>query len=1078
MQRICPTCQAPCSATARFCEACGARLSLTRPELRAGTLLFCDVVDSTRLANQLDPDDYNRAVAAFERAVRAVARRHEGYIDRVAGDGAFVVFGFPLAREDSAVSAVAAGLGLVRATQAIVTAAGGSLNLRVGIASGRVVMGDIIASVAVSGRSITGVAANLAARLAAAAEPGAVVVCDDTHSLVGEQIGWRPLGPLRLKSFDEPVAAWQAVQEREPVSRFDAVRPTGAPTDLVGRDEALQALSRHWSAISQGQGQGVLIVGDAGIGKSRLARACVNQLQPEQSLYIDLQCSPRTRLTPLYPVGAALRRMAGIQPADHDAARGEKAALLLRALVAPEGLTQALSDLHDLFHPDDRDPTQPVLDSAELVRERSIAVLVDLILALTVDTPVFLLVEDLHWADPSTRAMLSRLLQQAPGRRLLVVITAREGELQGGAELPNTTRLPLGPLDAAGSRELVRRRASGGDLPDAVIDGIVARGEGVPLFLEELTQSANSAFDVPASEPEPGADRVRLPALLQSLMQSRLDRMPDLKEALQTAAVLGREFPWPLLARVLGDTPAARDAITRLIDTGALMPTESVASARLRFKHALIHDAVYDTLLRSDRLRRHSEVADLLMADPMLRADHGLEQLAHHLAEAGRHGDAIVSLLKASRVAAEQAAYVESIGHADRGLALLPQLTEAPVRRLMRLYLLAQKGVPMTALFGYAVPEVEQLFAEASELCNESTPIVDLYPVLRGLGSYYLVRGQIERADRLAQQCLAIAQKSQRPDLRICALSWAAYPAVYLGRLVEGDDLSERAMALYRAEGGQSLTYCTPQDPATAALTLITTTAWMRGDLQRADDAAQQLLAHIERLGRPFDTAYGQVWLAASYQLHRRHALAMQHAQPGLEVAQRHGLGTWTPAAYMEVLIAQGLLAPSPEPVAQLQAVHQGFIHHGAEVSATFYQWSIALCKLAAGDRAGALAAAEVGIERARRGQETYLWHELLIARAQAQTDDEAARRDLIAALEMAQRQGAVTVALRAACELARRAEAAPLARARADAALALINGGATGGQNAAQLRAHLVGVVDALGASVKDLPDTRWLTT
>jgi hypothetical protein len=259
---------------------------------------------------------------------------------------------------------------------------------------------------------------------------------------------------------------------------------------------------------------------------------------------------------------------------------------------------------------------------------------------------------------------------------------------------------------------------------------------------------------------------------------------------------------------------------------------------------------------------------------------------------------------------------------------------------------------------------------------------------------------------------------------------------------------------------------------------MITTTAWLRGDLQRADDAAQELLTHVERLRRPFDTAYGQVWLAASYQLQRRHALALQHAQPGLEAANRHGLGTWTPAAYMEVLIAQGVLAPSPEPAAQLQAVHQGFIHHGAEVAATFYQWGIALCKLAAGYRAGALAAAEVGIERARRGQETYLWHELLIARAHAQDDDEAARRDLISALDVALRQGAVTVALRAACELARRAEAGSGARERAVEAQALIDGGATRGLKAAQLRAHLDCVVDALGANFKGLPDTRWLTT
>ena len=1076
MQRICPTCQASCGVTARFCEACGARLSEPRPELRVGTLLFCDLVESTRLANRLDHDDLRQVFAAFERAVRWTARRHEGYIDRIEGDGAFIVFGYPSAREDSAVSAVAAGLGLVQATQAIAAGAAGPLNLRVGIASGRVVMGEMIASAAVSGRSISGAAANLAFRLAAAAEPGAVVVCNDTRTLVGDHFSWMPVGPLSLKGYAEPVPAWQAAQAREPVSRFDAVRPAGARTELVGREAALHELSQHWAAVEQGHGHGVLIVGDAGIGKSRLARAGVNLLQPGQSLYIDLHCTPRTRLSPLYPVGVALRRMAGIQADDGEAACMEKATLLLKALLAPDALAQSLRDLHDLFHAADREVTGPVTDSADLVRERSISLLVDLILALSDSSSVFLLVEDLHWSDPSTVAMLTRLLQRAPGRRLLVVITARDGELQAGTELPHTQRLALGPLDAEGARELVMRRATGGDLPEAVVEGIVNRAEGVPVFLEELTQSASSAFDAPMSEPEPGVDGARLPALLQTLMQSRLDRMPDLKPALQAASVLGREFHWPLLTRMLGDAAVVQDAITRLIDTGALMPTESVASARLRFKHALIHDAVYDTLLRSDRQRLHSRVADLLQSDPSLQPDHGPEQVAHHLTEAGRHADAIGSLLQASRKAAEQAAYVESIGHADRGLALLPLVTEAPVRRLLRLYLLAQKGVPMTALYGYAAPEVEQIFAEASELCNETTQITDLYPVLRGLGTYYLVRGQIERADRLAKQCLAIAQKSRRPELRICALSFAAYPAVYLGRLDEGDELSVRAMDLYRSENGRGLTYSIPHDPATASLTLITTVAWLRGDLQRADDAAVQLLEHVQSLQRPFDEAYGKVWLAASYQLHRRHTRALELAHPGLAVAQRHGLATWTPAAAMELFIAQGALAPSPESVAQLQAAHQGFIHHGAEVSATFYQWGIALSQLVAGDRAGALATADAGIERARRGQETYMRPELLIVRALAQADDEAACRDLIDALDHAQQQGAVTVALRAACELARRPGSAGPARALADAALDMINGGPTQGVDAARLRAQLVGLVDALGTSRKDLPDTRWL--
>lgn len=1027
MTRSCPSCHADARIGARFCDQCGTRLpdssgATARSELRLGTLLFCDLVQSTDLANRLDPDDLRLVFASFQRAVRQVSWRHDGYLVRFVGDGAFIVFGYPTVREDSALSAVEAGLELVAAVRTIALGDGRTLELRVGIASGQVVMGEMIGGAAVGEQPVTGVTTHLAARLAAEARPGTVLACDDTQSLVGQQVNWQPVGPLALKGFPALVTAWQATKLAAPISRFDAIRSAGSRSDLVGRDDALLELSRQWSEVVEGRGRGVLLTGDAGLGKSHLARAALQAAQGQQALYLDLHCSPRHQLSPLHPVSAALRRIAGIEATDDDATAQSKAELLLRALWPDERAVTAADRLRTLFHLPAAASAASPADSPEMQRERMLAQLVDLVLALAGSQPVFLLVEDLHWSDPSTEALLMRVLEQASSQRILVLATARAGELKPALVLPHTTTLALEPLGAEHARDLVARRSRGQTLPAAMVDDIVARADGIPLYLEELALAARSGFGALGGAETDGAAE-RLPTSLQSLIQSKLDRMPDLKPALQAAAVMGREFHWPLLRRVIDDDTFADTAVARLVDLGLLVPTESASSARLRFKHALIHDAVYETLLRSDRQRLHSRVADLL-GTGLDEPESSPELLAHHLTEAARFGDAVSSLLQASQRMAQRAAYQESMGHARAGLSLVDQVPDLPTRRNLRLLLQAQLGVPLTALMGYAAPEVEQTYAAASDLCDEQTPIAILFPVLRGLAAYYLVRGQIDRSDRLAQQCLAIAHRMRDPALTIDALSFLAYPTLYLGRVREAHDFARQGAQLYEQHGGHKLSYAVPQDPGTAALSIMTTTAWFLGDFAGADQAAQRLVQHLARLNRPFDTAFGEVWLAGSYQLHRRHTLALEHAQLGFATSQQHGLGTWLPAAWMQILIAQAAMG-SAEATTQLAQAHQQFMAAGAELSATFYAWAIARGKMAAGQNAEARSAVQDGLARAESGRETYLHAELLVLRGQLNDDDSGARADFHAARQVADRQGAPALALRALAHDVLRAGAA-----------------------------------------------------
>ncbi|MFO1326143.1 MAG: adenylate/guanylate cyclase domain-containing protein [Rubrivivax sp.] len=1043
MNRHCHHCGADCRPTARFCDQCGTTLGAApapaprlRTELRQGTLMFCDLVNSTRLANELDPDDLRQVFAAFQRAVREVIWRHSGYLIRFAGDGAFAVFGYPAAQEDSAESAVRAGLALVRAMRGETLRGVQQLQVRVGIASGPVVMGEMIGGAVVGEQSVTGAVAHLAARLSSVAAPDTVAVCDDTRRLIGQQFGLTSQGAQVLKGFPAPVPVWRVLAEGAPMSRFDAHHGGSRLTDLIGRTPLVLTLVHQWAEAAAGRGRGVLLLGEAGAGKSRVARALQVRVSTEDALHLDLHNTPRTQGSPLYPVGVLMRRLADVQPGDDAAACADKARLLLAPLLPREAIDDALRDLLPLFHPQ----AAPVVasDSPELLRQRMIDQLLQLVRGMAARRPVFLLVEDLHWADPSTLALLTQLLQDAPERALLLLATARADELPAATALPHTETQVLAPLTDDDARQLVQQAAAGRELPESLLHTIVQRGEGNALFLEELSRAAVE-----------GGSADHLPGTLQTLVQARIDRLPALRPVVQAAAVLGREFRYALLQRLAPDGSALDEAVARLVDEGLLVPDgTAVAGGALRFKHALIHDAVYRTLLRGDRQRLHARAAELLMGEFAGSADASADQRAHHLAQAGRPVDAIGALLEASQGTAARAAYQESIAHVRRGIALLDEVEHPATRRPLELRLKAQLGVPLTALMGYAVPEVERTYQQAADLVDESTPAPELFPILRGLCTYYFVRGQMARADELAQQCLQLAERAQRADMRIDALSFAAYPAWYLGRIAEARRHAEAALALYAAEHGQRFTYAVPQDPATAAWAALTSIAWLGGDLPRADAAAQALLAHARALGRPFDIAYADVFLSASYQLHRRYLAALQHGQEGLALAQRHGLGTWVPVAAMQLCIAGGALAPSPEAIGQLQYVHQAFVAAGAEASDTFYGWGLAQAQLKAGDATAARATVEASLARVQPGRECYMRAELLMLRAAIDPGAPGAEADLLDALADAERQGALTPALRAAALLALRGGDAAAAE-RARAALAVIDGGDTTGLGA-----------------------------
>jgi class 3 adenylate cyclase len=1026
MSNTCPRCANECRPRARFCDACGNELPplpAERIEIRLCSVLFCDLAHSTQLANRLDPEDLHLVFKRLYATVREVAKRHGGYLLRPIGDALVVVFGYPAAHEDSAESAALAGLDCVASIQS--APAPVTLQVHVGIASGTVVMGEFTSGTAFDEQLVTGSVANLAARLGAAASPATVVLCDVSRRLVGKRFELEAVD-FSLAGLPAPVRAWRVLAESDRASRFQALRAAEGPVHLIGRDAALENLSACWAEAVEGRSQAVELVGEAGVGKSSLVNALQRQIGGSETLQLELHCTPRTQNAPLFAVRRLLRRMAVVQANDNDATALQRVSALLGQTLEPGAVERAARQLRLIVCPAEVDLAQP--DSAELERERAIALLAEWIKAVAERRPVLIVVEDLHWTDPTTLLVLRRLIEQGGSWAIMLVVTRRPQSPASVSDLPRVQQVCLDPLHHDDAVAMVGRLVPEGVLPPEAIDAIVERAEGNPLFLEEL---ARDSLEQTSSK-----SRGLVPASLHNLIQARLDRLPALSPMVQAAAVLGREFSADHLRLIHGADPARLAAsVEQLVREGILEGGTASATDSLRFRHALIHDAVYQTLLRGERHRLHRLAARMLEEEygPGGRGAPPADLLAHHWAQAGQPQQAVPYLVHASRTTALHAAYQESIAHAHGGLQLVDQIDDRSLGRRLRRALLAQLGHSLTATLGYAAPQVEQAFAEARDLGDDETQPDEQYPIVRGLGSYYLVRGRTSRADTLAQQCVELAQRADRADLLIDALAFAAYPAYFAGRLAESQELLERALELYDSEQGARFVYPNVQEPGTAAWALLSTVCWLRGDFAGAERAAEALLAHLRQLQRPFDDVFGKVWLAATRLLQRQPMQAAALAQEGLALAQAHGFGTWVPAAVMHVCMAQGMLQAAAEAAATLQQVHQAFVAAGAEVSYPYYCWGIAQTLYRMGDDENALAAVQRGLQGAEAGEEKHMLAELRLLAARAAPSTEQAASLIAAAYREAQAQGATTLALRAACMRHRdHTDAAAAARARA----------------------------------------------
>ncbi|MEH2513547.1 class 3 adenylate cyclase/predicted nucleic acid-binding Zn ribbon protein [Nitrobacteraceae bacterium AZCC 1564] len=651
----CPSCGAAIRSGAKFCPACGKRLTAsssdptaaTSPivlarasaERRHLTVMFCDLVNSTVLSARLDPEDMRDVIRLYHDVCAGVVKRFEGFVAKYMGDGVLVYFGYPHAHEDDAERAVRAGLALVETigTTALPLPGEMKLQVRVGIATGLVVVGDLIGSGAAQEQAVVGETPNLAARLQGLAAPDTVVIAADTRRLTGGLFEYRDLGPATLKGFADPVRAWQVVGPSSIESRFEALHAASTSTPLIGRDEELDLLMRRWRQVKEGEGRVVQLSGEPGIGKSRVTEAMEERLSDEPHIRLRFFCSPYHGETALHPIVSQLEHAAGFKRDDNAERRLGK----LEAILAPstKDREQAIALLADLLSiGGDRYP--PPNLSPQRRKEETLEALFAQAAGLAADRPVLMVFEDVHWIDPVSLELLEMTVERIPSLQMLLVISFRPEFQSPWTRDAHVTTLELNRLGRRHGAELVKCLTGNKQLPSAILDQITAHADGVPLFVEELTKAVlESGLISDAGDryvltgPVPP---LAIPTTLNASLMARLDRLAPIREVAQIGAAIGREFSYELLAALVSlPEGALQEAVERLVHSELVFCRGRPPSATYTFKHALIRDAAYATLLRSRRQELHARIAKVVEDRFPETVDLHPEILAHHWSQAG-----------------------------------------------------------------------------------------------------------------------------------------------------------------------------------------------------------------------------------------------------------------------------------------------------------------------------------------------------------------------------------------------------------------------------------------------------------
>ena len=1024
----CPSCAGGNPPLARFCARCDAELAIgpVAPALSAAaaaerrqlTMMFCDLVGSTALSVRLDPEDLCEVIIAYQRYVTETVTQFGGFVARYLGDGVLVYFGYPQAHEHDAECAVRAGLALISGLGGRRWPCGVAPQIRVGLATGLVVVGDFAGESPARDYDVVGETPNLAARLQAAAEPNTVVIAPGTRRLTGGLFTYRDLGALALKGFAGTVHAWQVTGLSAAMSRFEALHETGT-APLLGRDRELELLLRRWEHAKRGEGRVVLLSGEAGIGKSRLTAALMQQVAEEPHFRLRYFCSPHHTDSALHPVIAQLERAAEFEPEDSPVAKLDKLEALLTRQSA---LAEDASLIAELLALAEVDRRYPRLDLASPQRkERTLQALWRQIEALSRHRPMLAIFEDAQWIDPTTLELLSRVIRQVSRLPVLLVVTFRPDFDAPWAPEPGVKLLTLNRLDRPAGAELVNRFSGGEALTGEIVEEILERADGVPLFIEELTKAVVEAGTTEAGELVASipAGPHHIPATLHASLTSRLDRLGPAKELAQIGAVVGRQFSYRLLAAIAGrDEAELRPLLERITASGLVFQDGTPPQANFLFKHALVQDVAYGSLLRSARQRLHTRVAATLEAEFPATPP---EILAQHWARAGDAERAVSRWHNAGRRAIQRRANREAIAQLTKGLRMLERLPESRERDRTELGLQLLLAEALTADRGWTAPETRPGYARARELCARIGDAEALFPVLYGQFSYNLSRGEAA-AHVLADETLQLIEGSEEPALLAMAHSMRAMSLFARGEFATAREHLELVLALHHPDS-RSYTFLSPgHNFAIAsmwhALALV--------HLGYPEQASREIAAGFRAaraLFNPHTLSHALALSCRCYAVLGEVEPLRRATEELAGLAAEHQFPFYAAVA---TIYRGWLLAETEERTRGIEILREGmaaFLDLGAAALIPYFWARVADLSVAVGPAREALERLDDALAQLDRSGQRWCEAELQRSRGELLrrlSDERNAEACFQQALMVAQRQQAKLLELRAACSLAR----------------------------------------------------------
>ena len=853
-------------------------------EFRQITVMFCDLVGSTQLAEKLDPEDLHKLIDTYRGECSSAIRRYGGEVARYFGDGVMAFFGWPHAHEDDAVRAIHAALEIVSG----VTKTSGPVALacRVGVCSGPVIVGEIGNSTTSWSMDAVGETPNTAARLQTLAAPNTALISESTRRLVSAAFELQDLGLQELKGVTEPLHVYRVLAAKNITSRFDAAH-AGSLTPLVGRSTELSLLLDRWRKVKEGDGQVIILSGTPGVGKSRLLHELKSHIQQEPHVLLHHQCSPYHSQSAFFPVIGQIEQAAQLTAREADADKLAKLkAYLPRSTDSSIEPVLLIAKLLSI-------PAENHLELSGLtpqqIKNRTISTLVDMLLAFSIQGPTLCVFEDAHWLDPSTLELLELIISRINHARVLLIVSCRPEFRPAWITRANTTMYSLTRLSQIEVKTMVRDLLRGGSMPQALLDQIIEKADGVPLFIEELISSTLSTPLRTRGNFEHTAQTalLRVPETLSDALMERLDRVAPSRKLAQIAAVIGREFSHDLLSAASQIEEDDMQSALSLLEKADIIYRVGISPfVRFAFKHVLLRDAIYDSLLRSKRQQIHADIAAILEHDFPELAENQPEVLAFHYQEAGNHQLAIRCWFKSGQRALAHSANVEAIANLRKALRLLNGLPETPERIKQEIDIQLALGIPLIAVQGYASAETRDAFSRARTLCLRLGNIPEYFQALFGLWGHSWMGGKNDDALRMADEFLSRSRALSDPVLPIVAHRVMGSTLLTVGDFQSSANHFEETIRLSPSKGSQSLYNLYMVEPQAASLLLLSWDLWFLGYPDQSLSRVSEALALAQELCHPYSIAFAHYMTSVVHLLRGDAARAFESAEKSFDVSQ------------------------------------------------------------------------------------------------------------------------------------------------------------------------------------------------